>query len=321
MSASFRRIDYSLRPAKHAERRMLNEIFRRLRPFHPVEDYSYFGLGSLWFSDFALFHRTLGIRHMQSMERVETAEVRFEANKPFAAIETHYKDSSKVLPDLDWESRPAFVWLDYDNPIDSGMLLDVQVVVNNAISGSIIAVTVQCHRSPDIDDAQQDEYGPPAVVRFVDRIGADAVPDGTGEDDLMGWPFGALSRKIFADKIQATLAVRNLRATAGKSFLYMPICEIEYLDGAKMTTFVGILSEEADRDKLVQCKFDSLDFLTPDGSPIFIEIPVLTMREIREIEQQLPNELPLVCGAIPPGDAEKFAKFYRYLPNFAVLER
>ncbi len=44
------------------------------------------------------------------------------------------------------------------------------------------------------------------------------------------------------------------------------------------------------------------------------------MREIRHIEQQLPNKTPLDYGAIPSSDAEKFAKFYHYLPNFAVLE-
>ena len=52
MSRSFERIDYSLRPAKHAERRMLCDVFRRLKPFGPVEDYVYVGFGSVWFSDF-----------------------------------------------------------------------------------------------------------------------------------------------------------------------------------------------------------------------------------------------------------------------------
>ena len=61
MVDSFRRIDYSLRPAKHAERRMLCDVFRRLTHFQPVETYCYVGFGSVWFSDFVLFHRALGV--------------------------------------------------------------------------------------------------------------------------------------------------------------------------------------------------------------------------------------------------------------------
>lgn len=77
MSGSFRRIDYSLRPAKHAERRMMCDVFRRLRPFGRVEDYMYVGFGSVWFSDFSLFHRALGIRDMLSIEKERSAEQRF----------------------------------------------------------------------------------------------------------------------------------------------------------------------------------------------------------------------------------------------------
>jgi hypothetical protein len=101
MSASFRRIDYSLRPAKHAERRMLCDIFRRLRPFGRIEDYVYVGFGSVWFSDFALFHRALGIKRMISIEQAETARDRIEANKPFQ-IPVIYNQSTNVLPTLDW---------------------------------------------------------------------------------------------------------------------------------------------------------------------------------------------------------------------------
>ena len=68
MTARYRRVDYSLRPAKHAERRMLAEVFRRLRPFQPIEDYTYIGFGGLWFVDFALIHRMLGVHKMISIE-------------------------------------------------------------------------------------------------------------------------------------------------------------------------------------------------------------------------------------------------------------
>jgi hypothetical protein len=319
MSASFRRIDYSLRPAKHAERRMLNEIFRRLRPFQLVEKYHYVGLGSLWFSDFALFHRTLGIKKMQSIERDTSAKKRFEANKPFSSILVAYDTSSKVLPILDWNS-PAFVWMDYDEPIDSGMVLDIQTITARASSGTVLAVTVQCHQACEIAQAREELDGPTAIVRFKNHLGANIVPQSASEDDLYGWPLGVLSRKIFADQIEATLATRNLGSTPEKLVRFHPICEIEYLDGAKMTTFVGIFFAAEDDWRLRDCGFDTLDFLPVPPAPIRIEIPILTMREIQDIERQLPTAAPLAYGAIPPSDADEFAKFYRYLPNFGLLE-
>ena len=138
MTASFRNVDYSLRPAKHAERKMLSEIFRRLRPFDSGRGlHAYVGFGSLWFSDFSLFHRALGIRDMTSIEREKHAQARIDANRPYSTIKMHYDESAVVLPQLDW-SKKSFVWLDYDDPITTDMLLDVQTVANHAVSGTVL---------------------------------------------------------------------------------------------------------------------------------------------------------------------------------------
>ena len=58
--SSFRRIDYSIRPAKHAERRMLCDIFRRLRPFGRIEDTSILDLVQYGFLTFPSFIGRLG---------------------------------------------------------------------------------------------------------------------------------------------------------------------------------------------------------------------------------------------------------------------
>ncbi|WP_412549856.1 O-methyltransferase [Sinorhizobium meliloti] len=46
MPASYREIDYRIRPGKHAERLMMVEAFRHLR-FGTVASYQYVGLGSV----------------------------------------------------------------------------------------------------------------------------------------------------------------------------------------------------------------------------------------------------------------------------------
>jgi len=67
MTASYQLIDYSVRPAKFAERKMLSEMLGRLKVFGSLETYRYIGFGSIWFSDCVLFHRALGIEHMVSI--------------------------------------------------------------------------------------------------------------------------------------------------------------------------------------------------------------------------------------------------------------
>ena len=43
---SYESINYALRPAKAIERRMLCEVFRRLYPFQPIDQYGYVTVAS-----------------------------------------------------------------------------------------------------------------------------------------------------------------------------------------------------------------------------------------------------------------------------------
>jgi len=83
---SFRKINYSLRPGKNIERKMLAEIFSRLAVFRPLSDYSYVGFGSVYFTDFALFHRQFGFCPMYSIEEDEEGKERAPFNVPFGCI-------------------------------------------------------------------------------------------------------------------------------------------------------------------------------------------------------------------------------------------
>ena len=320
MSASFRKIDYSLRPAKYAERKMMVEIFRRLAPFQAVEEYFYIGFGSVWFSDFILFHRALGIRDMISIEQSEGASERFMANRPFN-IEVIFDKASVALPSFEWNKR-GIVWLDYDEPLATSMLHDVQTVSRRATSGSVLAISLQCMKAQALHDAQQEGNKVSAlsgIERFRQMFGREKVPQHAADDDLAGWPYGKLSREMLIAEIEEALLTRNMNLEDKVRF--MPLCEIEYQDDAKMTTLVGIFVAESAQGVYESCAFDRLDFLG-NGIKVKIEMPKLTIRELRYLEQQLPRvqgqELRL--GAIPPSDAQKFCSMYRYFPNFAVME-
>lgn len=326
MTDSFRRIDYSLRPAKHAERRMLCDIFRRLTHFQPVESYRYVGFGSVWFSDFILFHRALGIRDMLSIEQAVRSRARFEANKPFA-IEIDFRSSSLVLPELNYE-RPQFFWLDYDDPITLDMVNDVAAIARRASSGTVLVVSVQCVRPPDIAAAEREQandmnaLGP--MERFAARMSADGVDRVQGDlerDQLSNWAFGDLSRSIFYAEIDRVLQDRRLAMPEG-AISYRPICDFEYEDGAKMTTLALVFYSEEDAVTVDACRFEDLEFLEPGGEAVFIPTPKLTPREYRQLESQLPLAAgaELDIGHIPPGETRRFSDMYRYFPAFVAAE-
>lgn len=321
MSASFKRIDYSLRPAKHAERKMLCDLYRRVTPFSRIEDYVYVGFGSIWFSDFSLFHRSLGIKNMISIEKAATAENRIEENKPFR-IPVIYSHSKDALPKLEW-SKHHLLWLDYDDPLSLEMLHDMQSVASRANSGTVLTVSVQCSTAPQIAEAKDDKAAdsPNALSRFINLFGPKRVPQETVEMDLYSWRLGQLSRKMLLQEVEDGLSTRN-SGSHENQMKFKQICEIEYEDGAKMTTIVGIFYSQEEAHLLDQCHFDTLDFFPKQFKPIRINIPKLSVRELKKLESQLPLREGdiLQIGNIPQSDADHFVSLYRYLPNFAVLE-
>lgn len=317
--SSFRKINYSLRPAKHAERRMLGDMFRRLTPFDLLEDYVYVGFGSVWFTDFILYHKLLGIKNMISIEESSGSRDRFEASRPFN-IEMRFQHSSVALPQLDWQRR-QIVWLDYDGTMSVDMLSDARTVAAKAKSGSVLVISVQCNEALDIEDAHDDPSGPKALERFVQRFGRERVPAGILEEDLYGWKFGKLSRQLLLQEIETALSARN--SSGKEKYEFHLIASINYKDDAKMTTIAGIIVEASDAGKLAACHFNKLEFIQGRPQPIKIEVPKLTIRELKHLERQLP--LPVgsqidLSGGIPGRDAQQFLEMYRYFPNFAIIE-
>ena len=105
-------------------------------------------------------------------------------------------------------------------------------------------MTVQSHNAREIDvaDADKSANAPSAMTRFREAIGHEAVPLEASEGDLTGWAFGRLSQKILENQVASALAVRNMTLGAFEKVHFTPICDLEYMDGMKMRTFVGIFS-------------------------------------------------------------------------------
>lgn len=318
MAGSFDRIDYTIRPAKYAERRMLRDVFRRVAPFGPAEDYLYVGMGSVWFADFTLFHRSLGIKEMISIESATKALQRVKDNAPFR-IELAAGRSESELPKMDLKRR-CLIWLDYDDALSPNMLLDMRTVAGRVASGSVLAVTVRAERAREIDqeDADADETGRSAINRFRTTFARARVPQNLDGYDLAGPPFAALSRSMLSSETEAALVARNRNEE--EEMIFLPICSFNYADGMLMTTIVGMFCAASDLPIYTACDFASLPFVHADRSVFTITVPKITTREFRLLEAQMPTDLPIDLGSIPAREAENFGRLYRYLPNYAVLE-
>ena len=328
MASSYRQINYSLRPAKAIERKMLCEAFQRLYPFAKIETYRYVGFGSIYFSDFYLFHNALGMDDMLSIEKDAHARKCFEFNRPYNCIRLKFGLASEVLPGLDWQAK-AIVWLDYDGKLDEMVLSDVTSVCARASSGTILLVSVnaQADRAPNevVRQEYTEETGLPFDLdnyrlRELRRRVGEALPSDITGSDLRGRErMAEISRKLITGAIEESLVSRNGTLSAGKKFIYRQIFNFHYSDGATMLTLGGILFEVDDQEKFDACSFDKLPFIRFEEEAYTIEVPCLTLKEMRHLNARLPRKkhASLKLSGVPSSDIKAYAELYRYFPTFA----
>ncbi|KJS10606.1 MAG: hypothetical protein VR67_17025 [Peptococcaceae bacterium BRH_c8a] len=316
MSGSYERINYALRPAKCIERKMLCEAFRRLSDFRLVESYRYVGFGSPYFSDFNLFHKELNICAMNSIEHDTENTERFLFNRPFKCIEINFGESNEILPQLPWGDICTLTWLDYDGALNNSVLEDIKHITANSAPGSLIIISVNAH------PYQYKELPTERLDTLREYVGVEKVPANVAPGDLNSWGLAKISRRIVQNEIDETLTDRNAIRPSGQKILYRQLFNFHYSDGAKMLTVGGILYDEGQLPKLESCAFGSLPFIKNNEEPYLIEVPNLTLREIRQLNAQLPtaNLEELDAPGVPKRDIERYAQVYRYFPTFTEAD-
>src|SRR4051812_40176503 len=95
--ASYERVNYLLRPSKQVERKLFVETLHRLcTAGYQIANYTYLGMGSVYFADFLLFHKYLYIDRMVCAERTAPRRMRF--NLPFKFVQLRLDSVDKVVP-------------------------------------------------------------------------------------------------------------------------------------------------------------------------------------------------------------------------------
>jgi len=311
---SYEIINYALRPAKAIERKMLCEAFHRLSEFGSLSSFRYIGFGSTYFSDFALFHRALGLRHMVSIEKDAVNKRRFEFNRPYRCIEMKFGHSNDVLSTLPWDVR-TIGWFDYDDPLDASVLADVRYVCMAAHAPSLFIFTVNAQ--PYAYD--QDN---PRLPQLIKKVGEEKVPTEIAEKDLSGWGTASVSRRIIINEIQETLAARNGALPSENQILFKQLFHFRYADNAKMLTVGGLLYEKGQAPSIGKCDFESLKFVRTQNIPYVIEVPSLTYKEIGHLDSQLPREKrkQVHSPKVPIKDIKRYEAIYRHFPRFAETD-
>lgn len=310
MKASYRKIDYTLRPAKCTERKIIAEIIKCvLHNENLIDDYQYIGFGAIYFYDFKFFHKVFGFNKMICIESHSGDRDRFEFNMPYNNIELVMENSCSALLKLDW-TKKTIIWLDYDQSFKSSMLDDTKNTLSKLSENSLFVFT--CNK--DFIDKYK---GSDALQNYVEDFGIYHSP--CKKNELSKKNASKLIEEMLMNSINDSIKDRNtVKSNEIDKLEFVKLFKFNYSDGAPMITFGGILVRK-ERVQIIN------QIISKNKLQIYeamdINFPMLTRKEMIYLNQQLPNNTEIVnisseYSFIPSEEINNYRKFYRYLPIY-----
>lgn len=310
---SFESINYMIRPNKNVERKLILSTLNRLGREFPVVNYRYVGFGSMWFSDFVLMHKALGICDMVTIENQKSRARRVEFNKPFGCISVRMEDAATALGEV-LDEKPSIVWLDYDGPLKNAVSGDVETAIGAMSVGSMLLVTVNAmvdqlrgHKDHDNEDLSETDY-------LVTICEDESLRSRANE--LTRVQFPGLAASILHGKIKSAVLEKKPGCD------YQPIWCYKYADDADMITVGGMIVNEEAAQKYTRSNASELHHVS--GEVLYnIELPILTEKEKRALDKRLPSDTPLKLKDIEfelrPSELEAYQRFYLEYPVFGEM--
>lgn len=308
-------VNYSLRQNKSIERTIVFDGARLLIDELHLESLVYVGLGSVWFTDFHLAHRSLGIQDMFSVEADQVVYERAQFNRPYRCVEVLQGQSSDVLPALlereRLQGRPWVVWLDYDRAMDEDKLQELKALVVDLPADSLLLTTFNASGRP---------YGTPAArEQRLQSLFGDAAPTGLSVDYYKEDSFA----QVLAQCVENTLLSKALDVARPGS--YVPAFSLTYQDGTRMATVGGLLPSPARRDRADEVIESAKWEGKVDG---MIRTAPLTLKESLALQEALPREQPLTREEVQDmgfdldeDHIRSFQRHYLRYPSFVELAR
>ncbi len=328
MASSFEKINYNLRPNKCIERKMMSEVLGRLSFIEDLDTYRYIGFGSPYFADFILFHKNLGITNLVSIEKETSKSDRFDFNVPYSGITMKYGHSNTVLPNLELGSKRNVVWLDYDDKVSDFMFSDINTFFSESMAGSFFIISVNVEEESMKFSENNDEKQPTQkefrLNQLIDRVGKQRLPNEIMEQNMNTKNLSNATYQMIIRQIETSLLNRNGKKKNTVDF--MQVFNFSYKDNATILTVGGVLFDKSQRGAVKKMAFNKFPFYSDKDESYKIQCPNLTFREIKALDKLLPsvlerkglgfkneafNQIPLNIT-----DVEKYARVYRYYPNF-----
>ena len=313
---SGREINYSLRPAKSIERKMICEFLRKSSELYiDISKYTYIGFGSFYFSDFALFHKSLGIDKMYSIEKDTMHKARYDFNKPYQCITMKYDSSSNILSTIikEEETEKYFIWLDYDGFFSRSIIDDFKTCINKASAGSYICISFSLgmglNSHIDLYDYLKQEVG-------------EYIPPEITKKDICNKNISKRIWDIFQAVAKDAIKSKNSGVDAANADKYSieQTMYFQYKDNAPMMTICFMVAKNKERQFLSNLDALQLDIYKKANESYDISVPQLTWLEVRKINSLLPaeNEQQVIEGIsfIEASDLKDYIKVYKYYPNY-----
>ncbi len=339
---SYKKVNYLLRLRKQIERKIFIDILLKIEKFPrfytPLRNYLYFGLGSIYYADFILFHKFLGITDMLSVDYSEE-EQRFKFNKPYNFIKFERKLSTKGLEKIynsdELRNEQLLIWLDYDrkfarNYVQQYMLDDLSYVGKLAKKYDIFIVTIECWESrreidsffEKIDSWRQKDLAFKSILEVVYKKYKKSIETMSYRskeikpEELSTIILGDIIRKYIQDKI------------GGRDLHVFQIFHFYYKDTAPMYSFGCIFVPEDDRNMFKgYCKDKKITIYNDGAIPEKIDCPIITPKEkyfidsyisIKDGEEPIIKNKKDIVTKIGLGEyyIERYRKYYKYYPQF-----
>jgi hypothetical protein len=290
---------YTNRPSKGVTRMMVVESLLHLGPIADPSTYQYVGFGALEFIDFDLVHRRVGVSRMISIESKTGLFERCMANRPYNGIEILPGRATDQLTTIDWKQL-SVVWLDYTQSMNREVIADIELLCRELMPGSVLIVTVNAHPNERLKERRS---------RLAVAVGEDRIPPKVSDNTLGDWGLASTQHTILTAIVNAALSGR----TDGAS--WYPLLNVQYKDTLRMQLVAGIVSSPALDRAVDTCQFDDLDFVRKNQDAITIEVPYLTPKEARALNEQLPRapRRRLKLPGVAQSEIEAYAAVYRWL--------
>lgn len=309
-SRSYLKVPYDLRMAKQIERRMIVDALSRLASggFN-VKKYRYVGMGSIYFVDYIMFHKFLGMRDLVSVEYSDEIEKRIKFNRPFNCIKLEFGPIGDVISGLH-KDLEHLLWLDYDDVMQDFMLVDVVNAAATLCRKSILLITVDAE--PPVRPGKPADW-----LKHFNKVAKSFVNRRRSLQGYAQSKIPEVNTEILLSAVKQGLAGRP-------GIRFIPMFSFLYADGHQMLTIGGMLGNDDDERQIRGCDFSDAIYFRDRFQDEPYRVPLV--RVTRKERLALDSAMPPTSKSWKPRDFElednvvsEYAEVYRYLPSYAEL--